>query len=259
MIYRLVCFAALTFVATLPRGAAASSALFHAVNSEGVSTGQTATAQFRFVDGQTLHIEFRETTESTFVTDAASLIATSIGFNPDLLPSGITPVVAGSQVVVADGSQTANFSVANGGPGFDVSGEYGVTTAAVQNGWFPGLWYWVSAHNPHVSPFVGPNRDGKTPLQGPQGGVSSSSDISSQGYIRNGVVIDLRLSDFLTGPQQEAFLAGVSATGGSFVEWGSDAAFAASNPEPSALVLAAIGGAGLLIAGRRKRKKRRAA
>ncbi|MCH7990753.1 MAG: PEP-CTERM sorting domain-containing protein [Planctomycetes bacterium] len=229
---------------------------YFAVTETNTLTGQTATADFSFIDGTTLRIVLTETTTSTSVTEQSDLIATAIGFAPSLLPSGFTPVISGSTVVINSGSVSHNFTLGDLVAGDDVSGEWGATTGAKPNGFLSGTWFWVGSLTPNIVRFSGVNRNKAESLNGPEGGVSNiaPSTISELGYIRNSVVIELKLSSGagLTSAQQTAFLSGVGTA--SFVEWGSDAAFGVAVPEPSSIILLVLGGFGLFGYGVRRRK-----
>jgi hypothetical protein len=78
-------------------------------------TGQTATADFSFINATQLQIILTETTPTaTFTGDAAGGILTGIGF---LLPGTTEIVPAGSTVFINTGSSSAGFSLGDLGAG----------------------------------------------------------------------------------------------------------------------------------------------
>ncbi len=221
-------------------------------------TGQTATAQFSFLNGSTLQIILTETTSAATLTSAglsgAGAILTSIGFQ---LPSGVN--ISSGSVTIASGSSTAGFSTGSYGAGTDVSGEWGATIGGPQpiNG--AGTFHFVSTIAAQVTKFPGANLDGPDSLDGPQGGLLSDPAFrGGLGVIVNSVVIQLALSQSLTLAQQAAFLASLSTS--SIVEWGSNDAFGTPvngiASIPDTLLLFGTGLAGLgSIAWRQRRRK----
>lgn len=221
-------------------------------------TGQTATAQYSFLNPSTLQIIWTETTPATIAgpiasVDPANAIATSIGFQG--LPTGVN--ISSGSVAVGPGSSTVGFSGGTFGAGTDVSGEWGATIGGAQpiNG--QGTFHFVSTNAAQVTKFSGPNLDGPASLDGPQGGLLNESAFrGGLGVIDNSVVIQLILSRSLTPAEQAAFLASLSTS--SIVEWGSNAAFGTPVKAsiPDTLLLLGVGLAGLGgIAWRQRRCK----
>lgn len=210
-------------------------------------TGQTASAQFSFLNGSTLQIILTETTSAATLTSAglsgAGAILTTIGFQ---LPNGAN--LSSGSATIASGSSTAGFSTGSYGAGTNVSGEWGATIGGAQpiNG--QGTFHFVSTLAAHVTKFSGPNLDGPSNLNGPQGGLLNVAAFrGGLGVIVNSVVIQLILNQPLNSAQQAAFLASLSTS--SIVEWGSNSAFGTpvngKASIPDTLLLLGVGLVGL--------------
>jgi hypothetical protein len=231
----------------------------------GTPTGQTATADFTFTSDTELQITLTETTPPAAFSnpaDRSTGILTGIGF---LLPGSAMLVVDGSTVIIAPGSSSVDFSILNGGAGFDVSREWGLTDSGerpIGNG---SSYDFVSVIKAQVTALSGTNRDSTDTLDGPQGGLlSDSAENGGLGVIDNSVIINLMIDadpssgglQGLSTAQMNSFLA--SLTSNSVVEWGSDYAFGTTTPpsdpvpEPASMLLLGSGLIGLAGFGRRK-------
>ncbi len=211
-------------------------------------SGLSAEVEFSLLDASTLQV--RATNTSTGAPDgfdSSDQILTSVSWNF----GGLTSIASGG-VVTGPASSSVNFSVANVGPGADVSGEYGYG-----NGGTTGLnANFISANQSHATPFGGSNLDGPVGLNGPQGGLIASPAVvplGGLGAIQYEWIATLTLSDPLAGLE---FL-----SNGLVVEFGSDAAFLTGTPdgggvipEPSTVLMGLLGAAGLLA---RRRWRRR--
>jgi hypothetical protein len=234
-------------------------------------TGQTASADFTFVDATTLQIVLTETTlpgDST--ATAGSAILAAIAFK---LPG--TAVIAGSghTAVIALGSESVNFDPQGAPPpielvgGDDVSGEWGATNGGKVD--FDGstsllgneLFDFVSTiGSSGVIQFAGANRDSTSGLDGPQGGLLDESAVAGgAGVVDNAVVFTLILdadpgtvgNQGLSESQQSAFLASLDPD--SRVMYNSHESFGKPIPEPETVALVALGLAGLVVTGRARR------
>jgi hypothetical protein len=217
------------------------------------STGQTATADFSFIDGNTLQIVLSETTPvaASSLTGAAAIL-TSIGFD---LPGTVQLVASTGVVTISPGSVSVGLSLGDLGAGADVSREWGATQGQFDPG-DGGSWDFISVNTSHVTQFAGVNRDGPDGLDGPQPGLLlDSAARGGTGIVNNSVTIIIDLNSTLSAAQQAAFLLDVETN--SIVEYGSDAAFGTPDgvvPEPSSIALLLIGVAGFGVARRRRNR-----
>lgn len=208
--------------------------------------GLSAEAEFSLPTPDTLVIRLSNTsTAAPGGIDNAGQILTGISF--DLGVPGYDcdcdPMILDGTVVIGPGSASINFNTGSYGPGYDVSGEWGYGntdgTGALAN--------FASSNAAVATPFGGPNLDGPSSVDGPQGGVVASPPVvalGGLGAISNEVIITLSLSEALANLD---FLY----QNGVRVEFGSDAAFITIVPEPAGVALMALGGT-LLVSRRRR-------
>lgn len=213
-------------------------------------TGQTAQADFSFLDDGRLQIILTETTPiAASSLSGAGAILTSIGF---LLPGSAVIVLPGT-VTIATDSSSVGFATGTYPAGTDVSGEWGATIGGEK----PisdemGDYDFVSANTAQVTKFAGVNLDGPAGLNGPQGGLlDDSANRGGLGVIDNSVIILLTLQG-LSLDQRSPFLASLSTS--SVVEYGSDAAFGTPVPEPGTLMLLGSGLIGICLYRWRRKK-----
>lgn len=236
-----------------------SSAQAALVTYLAAATSQTATADYSFVDGDTLQIILTETTPLANPVAGAAAVLTSVGFD---LPGTAELVAAGSTVVINVGSVSVGFDLGDLGAGADVSREYGVTQGQFDPG-DGGSWDFVSANTAHVTQLAGANRDSTDALDGPQGGLlDDSAAAPGTGVIDRSVIMTINLDTVLTALEQSAFLTDVGKN--SFVEYGSDAAFGRPTPggsqdpprvpEPASLAIWMLGISSLGVVAYRRRK-----
>jgi hypothetical protein len=213
-------------------------------------SGLSATADFSY-SGSTLTIALTNT--STALPSGFSnsdQLLTSIGFD---FNGGLT--ITGGSVVVGAGS-TAFFDSGNLFGGADVSSEWGFGNANTTTG-FAGLDNVVSAMQSSTVSKGGSafapdllDLDGPSNLNGPQGGLTNGLlPLGGLGAIDNSGLITLSLSGVLGSLD---FL-----TNGVVVEFGSDAHFINTVPEPTTIALLGIGLAGLAGAEVRRRRKKK--
>ncbi len=196
------------------------------------ASGLAGEAEFTLINPTTLQIRLRNlSTGAPGGFDSADQLLTSVAFNLN----GIN--ITGGSVFTGANSASVNFSVLNVGANADVSGEWGFGNGGTTG--FELHPNFISAMTAGVTPFGGANLDGRTELDGPQGGLVASPAVVSLGglgAISDEVIATITLS------------AAVSDLGflnkGVVFEFGSDAAFI-TVPAPGAMMLlglAAIGG-----------------
>lgn len=209
--------------------------------------GLAATAEFTLLNPTTLQVVYENTStgvpngfsNSDQVLSTVSWDFGHPGYNGDTHISGGT-------VVTGPTSFSVNFDVTSVGPNTSVSGEFGYGnmdgTGALTN--------FVSSNNAQVTPFGGPNLDGPSNIDGPQGGLVPASGpilpVGGLGVIQGKVIATLTL----TIPITEAELAADLENNGVRFEFGSDAAFLDGVPAPAGTALFATAGA--LLARRRR-------
>lgn len=236
-------------------------------------TGQTATADFSFVDSTTLRIALAETTPAGDSALEGSLaILTAIAFK---LPDAVVITGSGHSVVIAAGSESVGFDPQGAPPpielggGDDVSGEWGATIGGEVD--FDGSgsalgderFDFVSTIGSNdVAQFPGTNHDGPSGLDGPQGGMlDEQAARGGAGIVDNALIFTLILdadpstggNQGLSASQQTAFLDSLETD--SRVMYSSHGSFGKPVPEPEALVLVALGLGGLAFAGRERRPR----
>lgn len=203
------------------------------------ASGLAGEAEFTLINPTTLQIRLRNlSTGAPGGFDSADQLLTSVAFNLN----GIN--ITGGSVFTGANSSSINFSVLNVGPNADVSGEWGFG-----NGGTTGFEFhpnFISAMTAGVTPFGGANLDGRTELDGPQGGLVANPMVVSLGglgAIQDEVVATVTLSAAVS---DLSFL-----DKGVVFEFGSDAAFIIV-PAPGALMLLAM--AGVIGCGHRRRR-----
>jgi len=201
-------------------------------------SGLSAEAEFELLGaGDEVQIRLKNTSydiplgfsNSDQLLTGISWDAGPLGFNGD------ANITAGT--VVIGSTSTAYFDTGTYGPGYDVSGEWGYGnmdgTGALPN--------FVSANAAQGTPFGGPNLDGPSNVDGPQGGLVSSVDsvpLGGLGAIQDEVIIHIYLTQTL-GSIEELF----GDLGDARVEFGSDAHFIQTEiPAPGVLAPLALAG-----------------
>lgn len=201
-------------------------------------SGLAGQAEFDLLNPTTLQVRLRNTSTGVPVGfDSADQLLTSCAF---LLNGGVT--ITGGSVFTGATSASVNFDITNVGASADVSGEWGYGN--VGNTGYGALLQSFSSNNAQVDPFGGANLDGRTNLDGPQGGLVANPALvalGGLGAIQDEVIATLNLSAAIA---DLSFL-----SNGVIIEFGSDAAFLV--PAPGALAL--LGLAGLVGARRRRR------
>jgi hypothetical protein len=233
----------LTAIAALTLPLCAASALGSVTVTASDPSGLSAEAQFTITSPTTLTIRLRNT--STGVPSGFS--------NSDQLLTGVSwdfgapgsnpgePAITGGVVRVGPSSTTINFSTGTYGPNADISGEWGYGNAgsglAFQN--------FISTLTAGSTAFPGANLDGPSNLNGPQGGLLSSTplvSIGGLGVVRDEIIASVTLSSPITN------LNFITSNLVRF-EFGSDARFV-TTPTPGAAALLAAAG---LVASKRRR------
>lgn len=198
-----------------------------------ILNGLSAVATFIWDDTTPTLLTIELSNTSTGVPggfDSADQILTGISFDfghPGY--NGDAQILSGS---VTLGPAATHFNMDTPvGPGANLSGEWGFGNMD-GTGLLPNL---VSANTAGVTPFGGPNLDGPTNIDGPQGGIVANPPwvaMGGVGAVADMVSINLTLDTPLTDLD---FLD----ENGVRAEFGSDAAFL--TPEPASLVLLALG------------------
>ena len=194
---------------------------------------------------------------------AACRLLASFGWTSDAISKDIT----GGSATIASGS--VGFGDPAGPPpaqtyaaGTDWSAEWGFGNNAPMDG--TGLLDFISTNESHMTQFAGPNRDGPPGLDGPQGGLLSSTVFTSAdglGYVRDTLVFLINFSSELTAADLSALQ---NATW--WVEFGSSGYFLCVGPdprctprrqaaEPGTFALAGTALVGVLAAGRLRRRR----
>ncbi len=233
-------------------------------------TGQTASADYSFVNATTLQIILTETTPAgdSSITGALAILA-GLGFKlPDAAVIAGTGASGsgGHTAVIAAGSATVGFGTTRSA-GQEINREWGATNGA--KGDFDGtgsllgneLFDFVSTiGSSGVVDFGGTNYDGPPGLDGPQGGMlDDSAAAGGAGVVDNSIVFTIILdadpgtggNQGLTASQQTAFLTSVQTD--SAIMYSSHGSFGRPIPEPETVALVAIGLGGLTFAGRARR------
>ncbi|MFG0329409.1 MAG: XDD4 family exosortase-dependent surface protein [Phycisphaerales bacterium] len=197
-------------------------------------SGLAAEAEFTLLNATTLEVRLRNiSTGAPVGFDNSDQILTGVSWSF----SDPTVFITGGSVVIGDDSESVNFDTGYYGPGSDVSGEWGYGNGGTTN----MFDHFFSCMQAGTTPFGGPNLDGPSSLNGPQGGLIADPElipVGGLGAIQDEVVATLTLS----GPVANlAFLRdGVTA------EFGSDAAFI-TIPTPGAAALLVFGGISFLL------------
>lgn len=230
----------LSFIAaTLVVTSIGSSATAGLVVSFSDVSGLAGEAEFTLVNATTLQVRLRNI--STGVPGGFSnsdQLLTSLAFN---LP-GAVGITSGS-VFTGATSSSVNFDITNVGANADVSGEWGYGNGGTTG--FGSLVNYFSSNNAGATAFGAVNLDATAGLDGPQGGLISSTPlvpIGGLGAIQDEVVATLNLSAAIS---DLSFL-----SDGVMIEFGSDAAFIPNVPAPGALAMLAVAG---LVGARRRR------
>ncbi len=201
-------------------------------------SGLSAEAEFTLLNPTTLEVRLKNTsTDVPDGFDSADQILTGVSW--DFGQIGVhasDPKVTGGSVVIGAASQSLNFSTGSYGTGQNAGGEYGYGNSGISG----ALANMISANTAGATPFGGPNLDGPSNLNGPQGGLVANPMLMSLGglgAIQNEIVATLTIDQALV---DLAFLYSNFVR----VEFGSDAAFI-TTPEPGALVMLVLGGLAL--------------
>lgn len=208
-------------------------------------SGLSAEAEFTLLGaGDEIEIRLKNTSTSIpmgFSNSDQILTGLSWDFNVTGYPD-VPEIISGT--VIVGPSSTAYFDTGTYGPGTDISGEWGFGN---MNG-TGALVNFVSGNAAQGTPFGGPNLDGPSNVDGPQGGLVSANGIplGGLGAIEDEVIITIQLSAALSSELDIFGELGIAR-----VEFGSDAHFIDTVvPAPGAAALLAAGG---LLAGRRRR------
>lgn len=210
-------------------------------------SGMSAEAEFILLNSTTLQVRLKNTSTgspSGFGGAAQILTVLSWDFGAPGNNGGDTQITGGT-VVIGPTSQTINFDTGSYGPGTNVGGEWGFGN----NDSSGGLMNLISANTSGAVPFGGPNLDGPSSMDGPQGGLVANppiADLGGQGAIQNEIIATLNLSIAISNLN---FLV----ANGTQVEFGSDALFIGGQlvPAPGAMCLLGIAG----LCGRRRRRR----
>lgn len=205
--------------------------------------GLSAEAEFTLENSTTLKVRLRNT--STGVPSgftSSDQLLTSVAWDFGAPGSNALDVtIIGGTVLIGPTSQALNFSAGAFGANANVSGEWGYGNSA-QSGL---LTNFLTALQAGSTAFSATNLDGPSNLDGPQGGLVSSSmpvSLGGLGAIRNEIVATLTLS----GPISNLSFLNTNQVR---FEFGSDAAFI-TVPAPSALAMLAP----VALLGRRRRR-----
>lgn len=212
-------------------------------------SGLGAEAEFTMLNSTTLQIRLKNTSTGApggFSNSDQILTGISWDFGPPGL--GAIVSITGGSAMTGPTSSSVNFDVLNVGPNTDVSGEWGYGnmdgTGALPN--------FVTANNAQATPFGGPNLDGPSSIDGPQGGLVANPliiGLGGLGAIQDEIIATVSLSGPYTSAQLLTDLIG----NGTRVEFGSDAAFLPGTFVPGPGALAALA-AGTLLGARRRRR-----
>jgi hypothetical protein len=229
-------------------------------------TGQTASADFSFVNATTLQIVLTETTPPGDSTaTAGSAILTAIAFKlPD---TAVIATSGGHSAVIAIGSGTVSFATSRSA-GQEINAEWGATNGGKVD--FDGsttllsneIFDFVSTiGSSGVVQFPGMNYDGPGGLDGPQGGLlDESAAAGGAGIVDNSIVFTIIVdadpgtsgNQGLSAGQQSAFLASLPTD--SRIMYNSHESFGKPIPEPETVALVALGLGALTFAGRARRE-----
>jgi hypothetical protein len=224
-------------------------------------TGQTASADFSFLNATTVRIELSETTPAgdSAITGSLAVLA-AIAFK---LPDAVVIASSGHSAVIGASSATAGFATARGA-GQEINAEWGATNGGEAD--FDGsgsllgneLFDFVSTvGSSGVVQFPGTSYDGPGGLNGPQGGLlDDAAARGGLGIVDRAIVFTILLdanpssggNQGLSAAQQDAFLASLAT--GSAVMYSSHGSFGTPVPEPGTAALLALGLGGLALASR---------
>ncbi|MBY0313521.1 MAG: hypothetical protein K2W85_15760 [Phycisphaerales bacterium] len=201
-------------------------------------SGLAARAEFTLINSTTLEVKLQNV--STGVPTGFS--------NSDQILTGVSwafpagQEITGGSVVIGAGSKSENFSSGAYFAGDSVSGEWGFGNAS-QSGLFPNFITTLQAGS---TPFGGPNLDGPSNLNGPQGGLVPATPIVALGGL-GAISDDIRATLTLSAP-----LTNLNFLDDKFVrfEFGSDAAFITVPTPTGAIGILCVSG---FIMGRRRR------
>lgn len=227
-VLRALCVAGVGVVAS-----GASGAMFTFSDPSGLSAEVEVTLG---AGGTSLDFRIRNTSTAVPMGfDESDQLLTGVSF---ILPMGVT--LTGGSAVVGPSSASVNFDGGSAGPGDNIGGEWGwgntTTSGSLGNA--------ISGNTSGMTAFGGPNLDGPSNLNGPQGGLVSASEpvpLSGLGAIKDEILVTVTLNQALA---DLGFL-----SNGLQVEYGSDAAFLYI-PTPGAGAILALSG---LVAARRRR------